>query len=406
MLKKVVCAIIAVLLLSIAFMGTALAATDRSQLLLLGDEDKWVTELQEALYEKGYLKVKPTGYFGRNTQNAVMEFQKDNKLAVDGKAGPLTRKALLADAYQEMNGRGIDDPVESEAIRPGDRGDNVSALQQKLKDLEYYDYSKITGYFGPITTDAVKKFQRSNNLAVDGIVGVKTKAALETADKKDTESGYYIMCRGDRNEEVRQVQDRLRELGYFDSSSTGYFGSITLASVRAFQKQNGLVVDGLVGKNTRTLLYSDDAKKADADSSVDDDRVNGATQEKSQLEKFIEIAESKMGCKYVYSTEGPDTFDCSGLIYYSLRNAGVKISRMSSANYSKVSTWADVKSKDDLIRGDLIFFKSDSSNSIGHVAIYIGDNKILHAIPSEGKVTTSTLTGYWNRNYVSAKRVF
>ena len=85
----------------------------------------------------------------------------------------------------------------------------------------------------------------------------------------------------------------------------------------------------------------------------------------------------------------------------------MKISRLSSRGYAAVSSWDDVDSMDDLKRGDLIFFKSDTSSTISHVAIYLGDNQMIHAVPSSGAVVKASLsTSYWTRNFVSGKRVF
>ena len=60
-------------------------AVSRYEVLQIGDEDAWVEELQEKLHETDYLKCNPTGYFGTDTQNAVIQFQTDNGLVVDGK---------------------------------------------------------------------------------------------------------------------------------------------------------------------------------------------------------------------------------------------------------------------------------------------------------------------------------
>ena len=63
------------------------------------------------------------------------------------------------------------------ALRQGDRGEEVTALQKKLRQWGYYD-GTVDGIFGSGTLEAVKKFQRKNGLDADGIVGEKTAAAL------------------------------------------------------------------------------------------------------------------------------------------------------------------------------------------------------------------------------------
>ena len=59
----------------------------------------------------------------------------------------------------------------------GGRNVNTSRLQQRLKDLGYFHF-RVTGYYGPITENAVKRFQRDHGLVPDGIAGPRTKAAL------------------------------------------------------------------------------------------------------------------------------------------------------------------------------------------------------------------------------------
>lgn len=59
---------------------------------------------------------------------------------------------------------------------------------------------------------------------------------------------------GDSGGDVRCLQDQLRQLGYFNRSSTGYYGHITKAAVMAFQRDHGLHVDGVAGSQTRSLL--------------------------------------------------------------------------------------------------------------------------------------------------------
>ncbi|MBR4100003.1 MAG: spore cortex-lytic enzyme [Clostridia bacterium] len=59
---------------------------------------------------------------------------------------------------------------------------------------------------------------------------------------------------GSRSQEVRQIQTALKERGYFNSNIDGIFGTITKKAVERFQKDNGLTVDGIAGKNTLKAL--------------------------------------------------------------------------------------------------------------------------------------------------------
>lgn len=64
-----------------------------------------------------------------------------------------------------------------------------------------------------------------------------------------------LLKTGTRGSEVQKIQMALKDLGYFDyNEATGYYGKITAKSVRLFQRENGLEVDGVVGKNTWDAL--------------------------------------------------------------------------------------------------------------------------------------------------------
>ena len=123
---------------------------------------------------------------------------------------------------------------------------------------------------------------------------------------------------------------------------------------------------------------------------------------------FINVAKDQLGKPYIYSTEGPDSFDCSGLVYYCLRAVGVKVSRYSASGFSQVDSWATVYGKENLRPGDLLFYKSDGSSSsyITHVAIWLGGNQLLHASTSAGKVCITSWSTWSDNNFLFAKRVF
>lgn len=129
-----------------------------------------------------------------------------------------------------------------------------------------------------------------------------------------------------------------------------------------------------------------------------------STSTRSQkISKIVSIAKSKLGCRYVRGSEGPNTFDCAGLTYYLYKQVGITLPRSSSQQKS-VGSYV---SKSNLKPGDLVFLDTKGNDGIiDHAAIYIGNNTIIHANSSAGKVGTSDLTTSYYRNaYVSARRV-
>jgi cell wall-associated NlpC family hydrolase len=119
---------------------------------------------------------------------------------------------------------------------------------------------------------------------------------------------------------------------------------------------------------------------------------------------IAEIALNQVGKSYVLGTQGPTTFDCSGLAYYAVTQAGYSATRMSAAAYFTYSAWASI-SFSNLQKGDLIFFRSETSSSITHMGIYIGNNQFVHASSGQAKVMVSTLSTYWTNLYMGARRV-
>ena len=74
-----------------------------------------------------------------------------------------------------------------------------------------------------------------------------------------------ILRTGSRGQEVKDLQSRLNALGYYNDEIDGQFGAMTKAAVIDFQKANGLDADGMVGSETKELLYSVNAKPKTGD---------------------------------------------------------------------------------------------------------------------------------------------
>ena len=127
-------------------------------------------------------------------------------------------------------------------LRVGDTGPDVVKLQRQLGVT-------ADGIFGRHTLHAVKLFQGSHGLLVDGQVGPHTRAALAAAGRGTTVGSEIVIRLHDRGPAVAVLQ---RALGV---TADGDFGPITLHAVKAFQARHGLLVDGQVGPHTRAALH-------------------------------------------------------------------------------------------------------------------------------------------------------
>jgi peptidoglycan hydrolase-like protein with peptidoglycan-binding domain len=257
-----------------------------------------------------------------------------------------------------------------------------------------------------MTEDAVSRFQRANKLKVDGVAGPSTLQRMFSSSAAE-----YSLYPNDEGNDVVTLQKRLAELNYFNQEATGYYGSYTEQAVSDFQKRNSLTVDGVAGPKTLDKLYSPDAKEASSASSASSSssstkpkETKKASSSNNDADAAVALALSKVGCRYVWSTEGPNTFDCSGLVYYMLKNSGVSVSRLNAAGFAQESSWDKITSIGDLKKGDLVFFRSPSSSRICHVAIYIGNGQIVHAATSKTGVKVSDLSSYYQNNFVLGRR--
>ncbi|GAB3867497.1 NlpC/P60 family protein [Dactylosporangium cerinum] len=121
----------------------------------------------------------------------------------------------------------------------------------------------------------------------------------------------------------------------------------------------------------------------------------------------LNFAMSKIGSWYVWGDEGPNTFDCSGLAYWSYGQLGVRVPRVANDMYHGTPAIQATKLRlgDQLLPGDLIFFASDSSDwrSIYHMGIYLGGGQMVHAPTTGEKVKTGQVK--WSR-FFGATRIF
>ncbi|MFQ4146660.1 peptidoglycan-binding protein [Chlorogloeopsis sp. ULAP02] len=146
------------------------------------------------------------------------------------------------------------------ALQRGDSSSEVSNLQRCLQSLGYFQ-GPINGNFGVLTEEAVKNFQRANNIGTTGKVGLQTQQALQYVCQNGQSRQSYTftntgdrftsyLSEGDAGPEVSELQRKLQQLGYFRGNPTGYFGSTTTNAVILFQQHNQLTPSGVADAQT------------------------------------------------------------------------------------------------------------------------------------------------------------
>ncbi|MEQ8465288.1 peptidoglycan-binding domain-containing protein [Coleofasciculus sp. E1-EBD-02] len=199
-----------------------------------------------------------------------------------------------------LSSLGLTDKAVAQTLQPGSRGSQVIEIQRRLRELGYFD-QQPTGYFGPITADAVQQFQRRNGLIPDGIVGQRTQSVLfdnlsrispldstfasSTLPPPSTTIGtlpppptignilsptrgqvtppppietqpFNIreLRPGDRGQDVFELQLKLRQAGFDPGPVDGIYGFQTQNAVEQFQEANNLFPDGVASQDTLQAL--------------------------------------------------------------------------------------------------------------------------------------------------------
>lgn len=184
--KRKISLILILTVVVLSYASSALAApVNINRLLRLGSRGADVAMVQNRLNQLGYNCGKADGIFGRSTYNAVVAFQRANRLGADGIVGRNTLDRLFdgqANVPSQSGGNNNPDSSTSNVLitsllRMGSRGPEVVILQNRLNQLGY-DCGKADGIFGQGTHNAVMAFQRTNGLSADGIVGKNTAEKL------------------------------------------------------------------------------------------------------------------------------------------------------------------------------------------------------------------------------------
>ena len=146
-------------------------------------------------------------------------------------------------------------------LSPGDSGDKVRELQHRLSQIGWYE-GQISGEFDDKTRLAVEGFQTKRNLPVFGFVDQVTMDSLTSMTRQPTEDeknnvlkpGPALMAKGSNGDNVKDLQARLKQIGWYSPNIDGDYGDVTVESVKGFQGKRQLPVTGEVDQRTLDRL--------------------------------------------------------------------------------------------------------------------------------------------------------
>ena len=153
------------------------------------------------------------------------------------------------DIIDMMEEEALDDGEEilqGRVLQNKDQGEDVLALQTRLKDLGYYS-GKLSGQFGDATQKAVRKFQEDYDLEATGIADLRTLSILFS-------TLHRTLRYGSGGEDVKALQTQLTELGYYKGKISGDYLEGTRKAVEELQKKNDLEVTGVADSNLQDLI--------------------------------------------------------------------------------------------------------------------------------------------------------
>ena len=309
-----------------------------------GDQGTAVEALQRELQKKGYYTYPEiTGYYGAETELAIILFQNESSLGRDGVAGKYTLRALFGKQLESVM-----------------RGATLISADFDIRERA---------------------------------------AQEEHSSPADTASD--VMKNGMMGEDVRMLQERLVALGYLNAAD-GEFGNATEAAVRTFQTASGLKSDGEAGPKTLSALQAEDAVTA----AVYASRTNGGSPSASggKGQAIADYARQFKGYRYIYGTAGPNTFDCSGLVLYVYRQFGITLPHTSRLQ-GEMGTWVDINNLQagDLVFFDTI---AGNGLRYDHVGIYLSGGQFIQAASSRsGVIISSLLSGYYRNTFVCGRRL-
>ena len=151
-----------------------------------------------------------------------------------------------------------------------------------------------------------------------------------------------------------------------------------------------------------TSRSSNSLTENNEENNVEEQKEKTTTESNKSADAIVAYAKTFQGYPYVYGSNGPSSFDCSGFVQYVYKHFGYSLSRSSKTQAND----GVAVSKSNLQPGDILIFKNTAKTEIGHVGIYIGNGQFIHASNPKTGVTISSLSSAsYQQRYVTARRI-
>lgn len=234
---------------------------------------------------------------------------------------------------------------------------------------------------------------------------VKADENKKEEDKKSekTSKTYYVKGTSvNARSEANKLSSVVRKFDTNDKVTvTGEDGDWYIVDING--KKAYIQKSLLSSKKVETTSRSSNSlTENNEENNVEVQKEETTTETNKSADAIVAYAKTFQGYPYVYGTNGPRSFDCSGFVQYVYKHFGYSLSRSSKTQAND----GVAVSKSNLQPGDILIFKNTAKTEIGHVGIYIGNGQFIHASNPKTGVTISSLSSAsYQQRYVTARRI-
>ena len=270
------------------------------------------------------------------------------------------------------------------------RNDNIedNTNKEEAQTQETNSEEKTTVNIEKTSSDNKTAYVKYNNVnlrkepSTNASVIEKLKMNTEVTIIEEVDSVWTKVKVGDNTGYISQdllSSEKQKEENKEETSTTSRDGDTTKRENETTKK------DTTTENKKETSSKNTNKEKSTTTNVKTETKTNTNTTSKTKGEEIVAYAMQFLGKPYVYGGSSPKGFDCSGFTSYVYKHFGYTLSRAASGQASEGTKVA----KKDLQPGDLVIYKNNALTKIGHVGIYIGDNKMIHASePGVGVIIT------------------